>query len=86
MALRASETVFVRYVSQNVGYTATIILKRVVKSKVELGIGLMLILYMPVLYNLMQSILGIYFCSFRVYIYIPSFNYPQIYISDNRLE
>jgi hypothetical protein len=60
MALRASETVFVRYVSQNVGYTATIILKRVVKSKVELGIGLMLILYMPVLYNLMQSILGIY--------------------------
>ena len=56
-ALKASEGAFVRYVSQNVSYTSAIILKRVVKSKMETGIVLMFLLYMPVLYVFMQSII-----------------------------
>ena len=40
--IRAAESSFVRYVSQNVSYTSMIILKRVIKAKVELGILTML--------------------------------------------
>lgn len=64
-AIRAAENSFVRYVSQNVNYTSTIILKRVIKAKVELGIALMLIIFMPVLYSWLQGIIGeLLFCCF----------------------
>jgi len=49
IGMKASESVFVRYVSQNVSYTSSIILKRVVKSKVDIGIMLMFMVYMPAL-------------------------------------
>ena len=55
MALRSTEETFVRYVSQNVSYTSSIILKRVVKVKVNIGLIFMLILYMPALHIFMQS-------------------------------
>jgi hypothetical protein len=56
LLLRSTESAFMRFVSQNVSYTSTIILKKVVKSKVELGLGLMFILYSPILYNFVASI------------------------------
>lgn len=46
----------VRYVSQNVSYTSTIILKRVVKAKLDIGILLMCCIYMPLVYFLVQSV------------------------------
>lgn len=55
LGISAAEGSFVRYVSQNVSYTSIIILKRVIKSKVDIGILLMLVLYMPSLYNFIQS-------------------------------
>lgn len=55
MGMRSAEQVFVRYVSQNVSYTSTMILKKVVKAKVEVGLALLLLLLGPVLYNLMQT-------------------------------
>jgi len=55
MALRTTEVTFVRYVSQNVTYTSSIILKRVVKSKVDIGLAFMLVMYMPALYIFTQS-------------------------------
>ena len=57
--IRAAESSFVRYVSQNVSYTSMIILKRVIKAKVELGILIMLAVYMPSLYNFTQSFIVI---------------------------
>lgn len=54
--LRATDAAFVRFVSQNVTYTSTVILKKVLKVKVEIGICLMFALFPPVLYNLVQSI------------------------------
>ena len=45
-----------RYVSQNVSYTSAIILKRAVKAKLDLGILLMSLIYMPVLFTLLQSV------------------------------
>jgi Ran GTPase-activating protein (RanGAP) involved in mRNA processing and transport len=56
LGIKAAESAFARYVSQNVNYTSVIILKRVVKSKLELGFMLMLLLFLPVLYMLSQSI------------------------------
>lgn len=53
--IRSAELAFTRYVSQNVGYTSTMILKRVIKAKVEVGICLMLLLYMPVLNVFVQG-------------------------------
>ena len=58
MGIRMTEAAFLRYVSQNVSYTSQIILKRAVKSKIELGILLMSLMYMPVLYTLIQSVIG----------------------------
>ena len=58
--IRTTEGAFVRYVSQNVSYTSQIILKRAIKAKVELGIFLMSIMFTPVLYTLMQSLIGFY--------------------------
>ena len=58
MGIRMTEAAFLRYVSQNVSYTSQIILKRAVKSKMELGILLMTLMYMPVLYTLAQSVIG----------------------------
>ena len=49
--IKLSEGAFARYVSQNVNYTSIIILKRVIKVKVELGIVFMLLLFLPVLYS-----------------------------------
>jgi hypothetical protein len=43
-------------VSQNVSYTASIILKRAVKAKIDLGVLLMVCLYMPVVFTLVQSV------------------------------
>jgi len=45
-----------RYVSQNVSYTSAIILKRAVKAKLDLGIMFMCLVYMPVLFTLVQSV------------------------------
>jgi len=45
--IRSAEAAFVRYVSQNVGYTSTMILKRVIKAKTEVGLALMMITYLP---------------------------------------
>ena len=55
--IRSAESAFVRYVSQNVGYTSTMILKRVVKAKVEIGLALMLLIYTPALYTFLQSLI-----------------------------
>jgi hypothetical protein len=56
VCIRSVENTFVRYVSQNVAYSSGLILKKVVKSKVEIGLTLMFLLFMPVCYNLMQSV------------------------------
>ena len=56
--IRLTEAAFLRYVSQNVSYTSAIILKRAVKAKIDLGIVLVCVMYMPVLYTLMQSLIG----------------------------
>ena len=56
--IRGTEMAFVRYVSQNVSYTSAMILKKAVKTKVEIGILLMLIVFTPVCYNLLQSLTG----------------------------
>ena len=42
---------------QNVGYTSSIVLKRVMKAKVELGLVLMFLFFTPVLYNLSMTII-----------------------------
>jgi hypothetical protein len=56
--IRSAEAAFVQYVSQNVNYTSTIILKRVIKSKVELATAIVILLFMPVLYNWGQSLMS----------------------------
>lgn len=58
LGIRMTETTFLRYVSQNVSYTSQIILKRAVKSKIELGFLLMTVTYMPALYTLIQAVIG----------------------------
>ena len=57
MGFRSAEVAFVRYVSQNVGYTSTIIMKRVVKAKTEIGLGLMFFVLIPALYTFTQGII-----------------------------
>ena len=57
VAIKAAEDSFLQYVSQNVNYTSTIILKRVIKSKVESCLCLIIFLYMPVLYTMMKSLM-----------------------------
>jgi hypothetical protein len=42
LGIQAAESVFVRYVSQNVSYTSVIILKRVIKAKINEGLLLCL--------------------------------------------
>lgn len=58
--VRAAEAVFVQYVSQNVNYTSAIILKRVVKSKIELAIGTVILIFLPVIYTLIRALMGKY--------------------------
>ena len=58
VVIGAAEAAFVQYVSQNVNYTSTIILKRVIKSKVELSLAILILLFMPVLYNWIQSLMS----------------------------
>jgi hypothetical protein len=60
VCIRSTEAIFVRYVSQNVAYSSGLILKKVIKSKTEIGLSLMLLLFMPVCYNLVQSV----FCKY----------------------
>lgn len=55
---RAVEGAFTTYVSQNVAYSSTIILKRVLKAKTELGLCLMVALYSPMLYFFTQALIG----------------------------
>lgn len=55
--IRITEKAFVRYVSQNVSYTSAIILKRAVKSKIELGLLFVILLFTPVLYTLTKGLL-----------------------------
>jgi hypothetical protein len=55
--LRITESIFVRYVSQNVSYGSVLILKRVIKAKVEIGVSFLLALYMPVLSTFTQSLI-----------------------------
>jgi uncharacterized membrane protein YoaK (UPF0700 family) len=50
--------VFVQYVSQNVNYTSAIILKRVLKSKVELAIGTVIFIFLPTIYTLFRSLMS----------------------------
>ena len=57
LIIKNAENSFVQYVSQNVNYTSTIILKRVIKAKVECCICLIMCLFMPVLYTLMKSLI-----------------------------
>jgi hypothetical protein len=57
LGIKITESAFVRYVSQNVAYTSAIILKRASKAKLDLGIILMVSLYLPVLYTLLQALL-----------------------------
>eukprot|EP01038_Epipyxis_sp_PR26KG_P005828 gene5828-8037_t len=57
MGIRVTEAVFERYVSQNVSYTSSMILKRAVKAKVELGILFMVAMFMPLLYNQLKAII-----------------------------
>jgi hypothetical protein len=57
MLLRATEGAFVSFVSQNVGYTSRIIFKKVNKVKLELAMSLILLLYIPVLYNFTQTLI-----------------------------
>jgi hypothetical protein len=57
-SIRTVEKVFTRYVSQNVNYTSVVILKKISKVKVELGIFFMLILITPVLYSLLKAAIG----------------------------
>ena len=52
----SAESVFTRYVSQNVSYTSSIILKRVVKAKVNIGLLLMMLVYTPALYVFLQAV------------------------------
>lgn len=54
--MKATERAFTRYVSQNVSYTSSIILKRVLKSKIELGIAFLILLYLPFLSNLVHAL------------------------------
>ncbi len=53
--MRITEQAFIRYVSQNIAYTSIIILKRVVKAKVDIGLVLVISLFMPVIYTLLQA-------------------------------
>lgn len=55
--LSFANSAFMRYVSQNQVYTSIIILKKCVKVKVELGLALLLCLFLPVLYTLTQSVI-----------------------------
>jgi hypothetical protein len=45
-----------RYIQQNTTYAAVVILKKVEKVKVEIGLGLLLCLYLPVMFNLLGSV------------------------------
>ena len=60
MLLRATEGAFVNFVSQNVGYTSRIIFKKVNKVKLELAMSLILLLYIPVLYNFTQTLVHVH--------------------------
>ena len=51
-----ANSAFKRYVSQNEAYTSIIILKKCVKVKVEIGLGILLCLFVPVLYTLCQAL------------------------------
>ncbi|RYH21327.1 hypothetical protein EON65_20940 [archaeon] len=53
--IRITEQTFVRYVSQNVAYTSVIILKRAIKAKMDIGLVLLVSLYMPVVYTLFEA-------------------------------
>jgi hypothetical protein len=56
--VRVTEQAFVRYVSQNVSYTSSIVLKRALKSKIDLGLLLVICIYMPLLYTLVKGLIG----------------------------
>ncbi len=58
--VKAAEAVFVQYVSQNVNYTSAIILKRILKSKIELSIGTVILIFFPVMYTLFRSLMSEY--------------------------
>ena len=59
LGIRSTEQAFVRYVSQNVSYTSSIILKRVVKAKIDIGIVLMFAIYMPALRSFTEGFMVI---------------------------
>lgn len=63
VGIKFTESAFERYVSQNVSYTSSIILKRVLKAKTDMGFVLMCLLYMPVVYTLLQSLIGMIIVS-----------------------
>lgn len=59
--IRITEASFTRYVSQNVAYTSAIILKRIVKAKIDIGLILLTSLYIPFLYFTLQAMLCTFF-------------------------
>lgn len=82
--LKTTEHFFLRYVSQNVAYTSAIVLKRILKSKIEVGLVLIIALFMPLLYILMQSLL--FFVDWNVAKVLPyrkstNFNIPCYFMA-----
>ena len=61
LGIKTTEAAFIRYVSQNVAYTSSIILKRAMKAKIDLGLMLMCAMFLPVTYTLLQSLLCEFF-------------------------
>jgi hypothetical protein len=55
--LSFSKSAFNRFSSLNQAYSSVIILKKCMKVKMEIGLCLLLVLFMPVVYNLVQSVI-----------------------------
>ena len=83
VGVRAVVNAFKRYVSLNVNYTSTIILKRVLKVKVEIGVSLLVVLYTPILYNWSQTIIGTSEYLNIVFIYYAYCSFPFRHDNNN---
>ena len=60
--LNMTNSAFVRFVSQNANYAGIIILKKVQKVKIEIGLSVLIFMFLPTMYNLTQSV----FCKFLI--------------------
>ena len=77
LLLRASNSAFIRYVSQNAAYAGIIIIKKVAKIKIEIGLTMLIFLFLPVIYNLTQSI----FCKYFFCLFLCSFSLASFHLS-----